>query len=119
VHRKLVRPSLETSRRNHGSFDQGAVAVEEPPQRHRPPSRQGGRRPAPPEHTGAEEFYYVKQMANETPLVFVLHGGERIRGRIEWYDKLCVKVTPDDGGPAIMIFKHTLRYLYKQEEEEA
>jgi sRNA-binding regulator protein Hfq len=74
------------------------------------------RRPAPPELTNAEAFYYLKQMNNQTPMVVVLDNGEQIRGHIEWYDRGCLKVHRPDG-PNLLLFKHAIRYLYKQEEE--
>ena len=55
-------------------------------------------------------------MNAETPMVVVLDDGEHIRGRIEWYDRGCLKVHRDDG-PNILLFKHCIRYLYKQEDE--
>ena len=44
-------------------------------------------RPAPPEVTNAESFYYTKQMNAKTPMVIVMTDGEEIRGSIEWYDR--------------------------------
>ncbi len=73
-------------------------------------------RPAPPESTGAEAFYYVKQMNSRTPMVLVMNDGEVIRGCIEWYDRNCLKVNRE-GAPNLLIQKQWIRYLYKQEEE--
>jgi RNA chaperone Hfq len=75
------------------------------------------RRPLPPpDQTSAEAFYYLKQMNNRTPMVVVLDNGEQLRGHIEWYDRNCIKVNRE-GEPNLMIFKHAIKYLYKQEEE--
>jgi sRNA-binding regulator protein Hfq len=78
----------------------------------------GGRqqRPAPPEATNAENFYYLKQMNSRTPMVIVMTDGEEIRGCIEWYDRNCLKVNRD-GAPNLLIQKHCIKYLFKQEEE--
>ncbi|MBZ5640867.1 MAG: RNA chaperone Hfq [Acidobacteriia bacterium] len=76
------------------------------------------RRPVPPEQTSAEAFYYLKQMNNRTPMVVVLDNGEQLRGRIEWYDRSCIKVNRD-GSPNLLVFKHAIKYLYKQEEERS
>jgi sRNA-binding regulator protein Hfq len=73
-------------------------------------------RPAPPEYTSAENFYYIKQMNSRTPMVIVLTDGEEIRGCIEWYDRSCLKVNRD-GAPNLVIQKHSIKYLFKQEEE--
>ena len=72
-------------------------------------------RPAPPESTNAENFYYLKQMNSKTPMVIVLTDGEELRGCIEWYDRNCLKVNRD-GAPNLVIQKHCIKYLFKQEE---
>ncbi len=73
-------------------------------------------RPAPPEVTNAENFYYVKQMNSRTPMVIVMTDGEEIRGCIEWYDRNAIKVNRE-GAPNLLIQKHCIKYLFKQEEE--
>lgn len=67
----------------------------------------------PPEHTSAENFYYVKQMNTKTPMVIVMSDGETIRGCIEWYDRSCLKVNRDDG-PNVVIQKHWIKYMFKE-----
>lgn len=69
----------------------------------------------PPESTNAENFYYLKQMNSKTPMVIVLTDGEEVRGWIEWYDKTCLKVNRE-GAPNLLIQKHCIKYLFKQEE---
>ena len=73
-------------------------------------------RQAPPEMTNAESFYYLKQMNARTPMVIVMNDGEEIRGWIEWYDRACLKVNRE-GAPNLLINKHCIKYLFKQEEE--
>jgi sRNA-binding regulator protein Hfq len=113
VNRKLVRPNLAEIKERLAT--QTHVG-------HEPPYREGSgngaskRRPAPPEGTAAEAFYYLKQMNQKTPMVFQLDNGEEIRGHIEWYDRNCVKVHRD-GGSNLLVFKHSIRYMFKQEEE--
>jgi len=72
-------------------------------------------RTAPPDATNAENFYYLKQMNSKTPMVIVMTDGEEIRGWIEWYDKTCLKVNRE-GAPNLLIQKHWIKYLFKQEE---
>ena len=72
-------------------------------------------RQAPPEQTNAENFYYLKQMNSKTPMVIVMNDGEEIRGCIEWYDRTCLKVNRD-GAPNLLIQKHWIKYLFKQDE---
>ncbi len=72
-------------------------------------------RPVPPEVTHAENFYYLKQMNAKTPVVVVLMDGEEVRGCIEWYDRSCLKVNRENG-PNLLIQKHCIKYVFKQEE---
>ncbi len=83
----------------------------------RPMTAKGARptRPAPPEVTNAESFYYVKQMNARTPMVIVMTDGEEIRGWIEWYDRNCLKVNRE-GAPNLLIQKHCIKYLFKEDE---
>ena len=94
--RKLIRPSLAevkeqmTVRRNQN----------------------GGKKAVPPEHTNAENFYYVKQMQTKTPMVVVLKDGEMLEGIIEWYDKGCLKLNRDRE-PNLLVYKPNIKYMYK------
>ena len=76
------------------------------------------RKQAPAEQTNAESYYYLKQMAAKTPMVVVLNDGEEIRGWIEWYDKNCLKVNRERG-PNLLIPKTSIKYLFKQQDEDA
>jgi len=49
--------------------------------------RSNKKKPHSNDQTNAENFYYVKQMQNKTPMVVVLQDGEILKGVIEWYDK--------------------------------
>jgi host factor-I protein len=72
-------------------------------------------KPAPPDQTNAESFYYLKQMNAKTPMVVVMTDGEEIRGWIEWYDKSCLKINRE-GAPNLVVQKHCIKYLFKQDE---
>lgn len=74
------------------------------------------RKIAPPEQTNAESFYYLKQMQSKTPMVIVLQDDEKVRGVIEWYDKHCLKINRVKE-PNVLVPKHNIKYIYKQEEE--
>ncbi len=95
--RKLIRPDLSEQKRS----DQPRAVTR--------------RKQSPPEQTNAEEFYYLKQMAARTPMVVVLTNGEELRGWIEWYDKGALKLNRN-AGPNLLILKHSIRYLFKEEE---
>ncbi len=82
----------------------------------RMPGRAGGRRKqVPAEQTNAENFYYLKQMQNHTTMVVVLDDGTELIGWIEWYDKSCIKLNRTDA-PNLLIFKHSIRLMFKEEE---
>ena len=81
----------------------------------RPSTKRSKAKPAPPEQTNAESFYYLKQMNSKTPMVIIMTDGEEIHGWIEWYDRNCLKVNRD-GAPNLLIQKHCIKYLYKAEE---
>ena len=115
VNRKLIRPNLAQVKERLGT------QVPPPPREHAPREIPGNgaharRRPAPPEQTNAEAFYYLKQMNAKTQMVVVLDNGEQLRGNIEWYDRGCIKVHRQ-GEPNLLLFKHSIKYLYKQEDE--
>jgi sRNA-binding regulator protein Hfq len=100
VNRKLIRPSLSDLRDQEQS--------------------KFGRNPkkrVPPEQTNAEEYYYLKQMANKTPMVIHLVDGEVIKGAIEWYDKNCIKVNRDTE-PNLLLPKHVIKYMFKENENK-
>jgi host factor-I protein len=76
------------------------------------------KKPAPPEITHAENFYWVKQMQGRTPMTVVLESGEELRGIVEWYDRECIKLTRQ-GHPNLMVFKRFIKYVYKDDEESS
>src|ERR1700758_1366733 len=80
--RKLIRPTLPRGE-NHGNHNPAPMQMQERrerPERHERGERMdhrndrsgggpGGKKPAPPEQTYAENFYYQKQMQSRTPMV--------------------------------------------------
>jgi sRNA-binding regulator protein Hfq len=96
ANRKLIRPDMQELKKDL-------------------PSRSVRRKQSPPEQTNAEEFYYLKQMAARTPMVVILDNDEELRGWIEWYDKGALKLNRSSG-PNLLIQKHCIRYLFKEEE---
>jgi host factor-I protein len=99
VNRKLIRPTLSEVQDQMGA-------------------RLQRKKPAPPEQTNAENFYYIKQMQARTPMVVVLESGETLHGVIEWYDKNCIKVHRAKE-PNLLIMKSAVRYMYKEKEGES
>jgi host factor-I protein len=133
ANRKLIRPTLprmdKDNHTNHHSASTMPQEHRERPERHdrgermdrgaRPMGSAGAvKKATPPESTNAENFYYQKQMQSRTLMVIVLRDGEEVRGIIEWYDKNCIKVNRDSGGPNLMIYKPAIKYMYKEGENQ-
>jgi len=136
ANRKLIRPSLprvehgnhNSNHSNHNSNHSSPMQMERRDRHERGDRGErggdrgfdrgavGGRKAAPPEQTNAENFYYQKQMQSRTPMVVVLQDGEEVHGIIEWYDKTCIKVNREDGGPNLMIYKPAIKYMFKEDE---
>jgi host factor-I protein len=134
ANRKLIRPALPRVDHNHNpnhsaNHNSNHMQGGERRERHERhdrgergfdrgdrPMGGGGRKAAPPEQTNAENFYYQKQMQSRTPMVIVLQDGEEVHGIIEWYDKACIKIVREDGGPNLMIYKPAIKYMFKEEE---
>ena len=113
ANRKLIRPALNhNSHSNHAGPNHGAPAAAG---RERAERSNGARKAPPPDQTNAENFYYQKQMQGKTSMVIVLTDGEEIHGVIEWYDKACIKVNRT-GAPNVMIYKPSIKYMYKEGE---
>ena len=133
ANRKLIRPTLPRVE-NHAGHNAAAAPPQERrerPERHghdrgermdrgeRPMGGGGGgKKVTPPEQTNAENFYYQKQMQSRTPMVIVLRDGEEVHGIIEWYDKTCIKVNRESGGPNLMIYKPAIKYMFKEGENQ-
>jgi len=107
VNRRMFRPGFADMkeqvppRQQHGNNNNGPA-----------PSK----KPAPPELTHAENFYWVKQMQARTPMAIVLDTGEVLRGTVEWYDRDCIKLTRH-GEPNLLVFKRVIKYVHKDGDE--
>src|ERR1700730_15398730 len=110
VNRKLFRPTLTEVNEQYSPRPAQPMPQQAPPQQRK--------KPAPPEQTHAENFYYVKQMQARTPVAVVLNDGEVLRGTVEWYDRDCIKLTRL-GSPNLLIYKQVIKYVFKDGEEDA
>src|SRR5712691_5602831 len=99
VNRKLFRPTLTEVKEQHSGRAHLAG-----PQPHK--------KPAPPEQTHAENFYWVKQMQARTPVVVVLPDCESLQGDIKSYARDCIKWT-GSCNPNLLIYKQVVKYGYK------
>ena len=116
--RKLIRPLINHTNHsapNHAPGHSAAGIGERRDRSDRGERSNGARKSAPPEQTNAENFYFQKQMQSKTPMVIVLLDDEEVHGVIEWYDKTCIKVNRV-GAPNLMIYKPSIKYMYKEAE---
>ena len=121
TNRKLIRPSLPSRAERPAPRPQRSAdsAERNPgmPERGERSSAQV-KKSAPPEQTHAENFYYQKQIQTKTPMVIVLNDGEEIRGIIEWYDRNCLKINRTGSLPNLLIYKPSIKYLFKESESK-
>jgi len=110
VNRKLFRPTLTEMKEPTHTNSSRSHSTTSGPQPHK--------KPAPPEQTHAENFYWIKQMQARTPVVIVLSDGETLHGSVEWYDRDCIKLTRI-GSPNLLIYKQFIKYIYKDGPEAA
>jgi host factor-I protein len=106
TNRRLIRPYVPREGNRDGNRSEFS----------RDRATAGSRKPAPPEQTHAENFYYQKQMQTRTPMVLVLKDGEQLHGCIEWYDKDCLKITRTAGQSNLLVYKPAIKYIYKESE---
>jgi host factor-I protein len=93
LNRKLIRPNLTEIKEQYSP-------------------KQNRKKPAPPDQTSAENYYFIRQMTNKTPMVIIFRDGEEVHGIIEWYDRHCIKVHRSDA-PNVLIYKDSIKYIYK------
>src|SRR5689334_3344136 len=60
--------------------------------------------------TGEEASFLRSLVDSRATVTVVLKNGERLRGRIRYYDRHCFSVGPD-GGPKIFLRKSSLSYI--------
>ncbi len=49
-------------------------------------------------------------------MVILLKDGEELRGTIEWYDRVALKIHRSDL-PNILLLKDNVKYMYKESDE--
>lgn len=95
MNRKLIKPDLKELKKN---------------------AKKDRKKPPPPYKTHAENYYYIKQMNNRTPMIVTLLDGTVMKGRIEWYDEKCIKFKIEETAMSRIIFKHFIKYMHKDPE---
>jgi sRNA-binding regulator protein Hfq len=77
-----------------------------------------GRSPPRPSKPTPKTFTTSSRCSLVLPVAVVLLDGETLRGTLEWYDQDCIKLTRY-GSPNLLIFKHSIKFMYKDGEDAA
>ena len=92
--RKLIRPTLGDGR---------------------PIVPRGPRKPAPPSATNAEAAYLLHARDTASTLHVHLIAGAEVTGRLDFYDRDCLKLTRDDG-QAVLVWKRQVKYYWAERQ---
>jgi small nuclear ribonucleoprotein (snRNP)-like protein len=65
--------------------------------------------------TGAEAEYLKSLIDSRALITVVLTSGERLRGRMRYYDRHCFSIGLASGGPKIFVRKSNVRYIEEAE----
>jgi sRNA-binding regulator protein Hfq len=65
----------------------------------------------------AEIFYLQKQVQSQTVMVIQLEDGEKLEGKIEWFDRDTIKICSKTR-QRVLIFKSAIKYIYKIAEHQ-
>ena len=112
VNRKLFRPAL-TDMKEPSSF---APRQAQPAPQSAPPWK----KPAPPDQTFAEKFLLreADAIADACRHRFDRRRSPAQHGRNVYCNRDCIKLTRF-GSPNLLVYKHSIRYLYKEGDEAA
>jgi small nuclear ribonucleoprotein (snRNP)-like protein len=64
--------------------------------------------------TGSEASYFRALVDSKARVTVVLKNGERLRGRIRYYDRHCFSVGVRGGGPNIFLRKSSVKYILEE-----
>jgi host factor-I protein len=109
MNRKLIRPDLSEIKERMSQEKERERGSERDHDRDKDGPR---KRMHPPTDTFAESYYYLKQMNKKTPMAVVFTDGEIVEGYVEWYDRGCIKLNRE-GAPNLLIYKSSIRCVYK------
>jgi sRNA-binding regulator protein Hfq len=67
-----------------------------------------------PEHTGSESAYLKSLVDSHATVTVVLKNGERLHGRIRYYDRHCFSLGLSAEGPRIFLRKASVSYISEE-----
>jgi small nuclear ribonucleoprotein (snRNP)-like protein len=69
---------------------------------------------AHPGHTGSESSYLKSLVDSRAQVTVVLTTGEKVRGRIRYYDRHCFSIGLSAKGPRLFIRKENVSYIAEE-----
>ena len=69
---------------------------------------------ASPEDTGSETAYLKSLVESRAKVTVVLKNGERLRGRVRYYDRDCFSVGLSARGPRFFLRKESVSYISEE-----
>lgn len=67
-----------------------------------------------PEHTGAESDYLKSLVDSRAKVTVVLKTGERLHGRVRYYDRHCFSLGLSARGPRLFLRKESISYISEE-----
>jgi sRNA-binding regulator protein Hfq len=67
-----------------------------------------------PEHTGSESDYLKSLVDSRAKVTVVLKSGERLQGRIRYYDHYCFSLGLSAQGPRLFLRKASVSYILEE-----
>jgi sRNA-binding regulator protein Hfq len=67
-----------------------------------------------PEQTGSEAAYLRSLVDSHAKVTVVLKNGERLRGRIRYYDRDCFSIGVSARGPRFFLRKASISYILEE-----
>jgi sRNA-binding regulator protein Hfq len=67
-----------------------------------------------PEHTGSESDYLKSLVDSRAKVTVVLKTGERLQGRIRYYDRYCFSIGISANGPRLFLRKASVSYIAEE-----
>jgi len=71
-----------------------------------------------PEHTGSESSYLKSLVDSHAKVTVVLTTGEKLQGRIRYYDRHCFSIGLSANGPRLFIRKENVSYIAEEQQSE-
>ena len=69
-----------------------------------------------PEHTGSESSYLKSLVDSRAKVTVVLTTGEKLHGRIRYYDRHCISIGLSAKGPRFFVRKENVSYIAEEEQ---